>query len=89
MSSKIQLRRDLLANWQAANPILSAGEPSLVMDTNPPRLKIGDGQTLWNALPYFGGGTINIQSIGAPLLFDSATGILTINTPPITDGGNF
>jgi len=89
VSSKILLRRDILANWQSANPILFSGEPSVVTDTSPPRLKIGDGVTAWNLLPYFSGGAITIQSIGAPLLFDSTTGILTINVAAITDCGNF
>ena len=89
MSSKILLRRDSLANWQSANPILGQGEPGLVTDSNPYKLKLGDGQTAWNSLPYFVGNTISIQAVGSPLIFDAATGILTINTLSITDGTNF
>ena len=52
MATKIQLRRDTAANWIAANPILSAGEPALETDTN--KVKYGDGITSWNALQYSG-----------------------------------
>lgn len=46
----IQLRRGTEASWEAANPVLVAGEPGFVTDLN--RLKIGDGVTAWNDLDY-------------------------------------
>ncbi len=55
---KFQLRRDVAANWTSANPTLLAGEPGYETNTN--KLKIGDGITPWNLLPYVsgsGGGT--------------------------------
>lgn len=45
-----QLRRDVLANWEAKNPVLAIGEPSFVIDKF--KLKIGDGATAWKDLPY-------------------------------------
>lgn len=45
-----QLRRDVLANWEAKNPVLAIGEPSFVIDKF--KLKIGDGATVWKDLPY-------------------------------------
>ena len=48
---QIQIRRDVAANWTAANPVLKSGEPGLETDTG--RLKFGDGATAWNSLPYF------------------------------------
>lgn len=48
----ILLRRDTAANWVKANPILDSGEPGYETDTT--RLKIGNGITAWNLLPYFG-----------------------------------
>ena len=46
-------REDTLENWQAENPILEKGEPSIVRDgTDGEWLKIGDGVTAWNDLPY-------------------------------------
>lgn len=46
----IQLRRGTAAQWTAANPVLAAGEPGLETDTG--YLKMGDGATDWNSLPY-------------------------------------
>ena len=52
-----QFRRGLAATWTSKNPILAYGEPGFEKDTY--RLKIGDGETPWNSLPYFGGsGTV-------------------------------
>jgi hypothetical protein len=48
--SKIKLRRDLAANWESINPVLSSGEPGF--DLTSKKLKIGNGITAWNALPY-------------------------------------
>lgn len=50
MAFSIQLRRDTSANWGTANPVLLRGEPGFESDTN--KLKVGDGSTAWNALPY-------------------------------------
>lgn len=46
----IQLRRDTAANWTTANPTLAAGQPGFETDTG--RIKIGNGTTAWNSLPY-------------------------------------
>lgn len=50
--SIIQLKRGAASRWAELNPILQAGEPGFVTDEN--RLKIGDGVTKWNDLPYQG-----------------------------------
>ena len=50
MAIKIQLRNDASAAWSAANPVLMRGEVGIDRDTG--RLKIGDGVTAWNALPF-------------------------------------
>lgn len=47
-----QLRRGLHDKWIEENPILSEGEPAFETDTF--RLKIGDGKTAYQALPYIG-----------------------------------
>ena len=56
--TKIQVRRDTSLNWESVNPILSVGEFALETDSNIPggRFKIGDGQTDWQGLAYFGAG---------------------------------
>jgi hypothetical protein len=38
------------AQWQSRNPILGSGEPGFDEDTG--KVKIGDGHTHWNDLPY-------------------------------------
>ena len=40
------------SQWLALNPVLMAGEPGVEKDTD--NLKIGDGLTAWNKLPYHG-----------------------------------
>lgn len=56
MSEKIlQLKRGTAERWYTVNPILAIGEPGFVYDDN--KLKIGDGVTPWNELPYIGGST--------------------------------
>jgi hypothetical protein len=49
---QIQLRRDVAADWTAANPVLADGEIGLETDTD--QFKIGDGTTAWATLPYGG-----------------------------------
>ena len=49
MGSTIQLRRGTAAQWAAAPVPLAEGEPGIATDTN--ILKIGDGTSLWAALP--------------------------------------
>lgn len=46
----LQLRRGTASQWTTANPVLLAGEVGVETDTS--RLKIGDGSTAWNSLPY-------------------------------------
>lgn len=52
MADRIQLRRDIEANWAAVNPILMEGEIGLETDTN--RAKLGNGIDQWLDLPYTG-----------------------------------
>ena len=52
IKTTFQLRRGNAAVWAKNNPVLSRGEPGFVIDEN--RLKIGDGVTAWNDLPYIG-----------------------------------
>ena len=48
----IQFKRANAARWREVNPVLESGQPGFVLDEN--RLKIGDGITAWNDLPYIG-----------------------------------
>ena len=54
MSFRVQIRRDPSGKWLVNNPILLSGEFGYETDTT--FLKIGDGATAWNYLPYWEGG---------------------------------
>ena len=62
---KFELRRDTLANWTSVGGVLklSPGEPSIILPAYPGdtsqyvgQMKIGDGNTVWNNLPWVGVG---------------------------------
>lgn len=55
VSSTFKFKRGTAARWAELNPILAQGEPGFVYDSN--LLKIGDGVTCWNDLPYIQGKT--------------------------------
>ena len=85
----IKLRKGTAAAWVSANPVLAAGEPGFETDTK--KLKLGDGTTAWNSLPYFrvDGGEL----VGGPTPTPTTTGA-TPNptatptpTPTPTTGG--
>lgn len=50
MADRIMLRRDTAANWNTANPVLMEGELGIENDTN--KMKIGNGTSAWESLPY-------------------------------------
>ena len=55
---KIQLRQGTATDWQTHNPTLSLGEPGYATDTK--KLKVGDGVTPWNTLPWFNSSGFNV-----------------------------
>lgn len=59
MAVKLQLRGDTAAAWTAANPILA--ERELAIETDTQKLKVGDGTTAWNSLPYLNSFSKTIQ----------------------------
>lgn len=96
----IKLRRDTAAAWAAANPVLADGEPGYETDTH--KLKIGNGSSAWNALPYAGGGnaigslsdvSTNGKVDGSVLVYnqgqDKFIADSATTTLTLTDGGNF
>ena len=50
MNTRIVLRNDTASRWATANPILHSGEAGVENDTL--KLKVGDGLSNWNDLPY-------------------------------------
>lgn len=55
ITARLTMRKDTASNWAAANPILSDAEWAKETDTD--KIKIGDGVTAWNLLPYFSAST--------------------------------
>ena len=53
LNTTFKLKRGTAARWAELNLVLEQGEPGFVYDQN--RLKIGDGITPWNDLPYIDG----------------------------------
>ena len=47
---RIKVRRGLSSEWQSSNVALDQGE--IGMDLTAKRIKVGDGFTSWNDLPY-------------------------------------
>ena len=78
-SVRLEFRRDTASNWTAANPVLKAGEPGFEVDTG--RLKIGNGTTPWNSLPYQG------TSSGAQGVFDGGGPATNYSSAPVIDFG--
>lgn len=103
----IKLRRGTAAEWAASEPqpggeVLKLGEPAYEKDTK--KLKIGDGTTPWNSLPYIGDGDIvinpeDIQDIIGDGFLVSGSGInisyndnlnsLIISTTGLQPSGNY
>ena len=71
---------DTAINWATKNTTLLAGEWGLESDTG--KAKWGDGVTLWNALPYFKGETLNSVKQLAATITSSQTWIV----PPELQG---
>lgn len=62
VKTHIRLRRDISSTWTSVNPTLLSGEIAYETDTG--KIKVGDGSTLWNALPYI---QVNINGAYVPI----------------------
>ena len=60
--SRIKHKLDTSANWTSKNPILLDGEIILVETDNGIRLKIGNGTSRYNSLPFFDEALISLIS---------------------------
>lgn len=73
LMTRIVLRNDSTGNWNAA--VTNAGDEGVVLikgemgiefvESGRPKIKIGDGVTKWEALPYFGGEEAKTFQVGA------------------------
>lgn len=78
MAVRIQFRRDTAANWTSVNPVLGIGEPGIETDTT--LMKVGDGTTAWNSLPYTHNGTVtSVGVVSANGFAGSSSGGTTPN----------
>ena len=89
--TRIQIRRDTAANWVTAQtaagstPLLTNGEQGYETDTG--KYKIGNGSSLWGALPYVGvektNGTVTTASTSATVVRN-----ITLSTSDPTGGAD-
>jgi hypothetical protein len=80
MTSRLQQRRDIAANWTANNPILAQGEIGLETDTT--KWKMGDGTTAWTALAYaYTAGAAGATGPTGPIGATGPTGVTGITGP--------
>ena len=73
LRTRIVIRNDSTGSWNAA--VTDAGDAGVVLlkgemgiefvDSGKPKLKIGDGVTKWESLPYFGGEEAKTFQVGA------------------------
>ena len=73
IDSKFLLKRGTAARWAEVNPVLERGEPGFIVDEG--RLKIGDGETPFNNLPYIGEGIDPDDYISKDELDEAISGI--------------
>lgn len=53
LNARVQMKKDTAANWEAANPVILAGEFIIVTTANgETRFKVGDGTKRYTQLPY-------------------------------------
>jgi len=90
MSVSIRIRRGTTAQWNASTNVLAAGEIGL--DTSLSKLKVGNGSSLWQSLPYLSVAPAELLNLtqsyiadtvmdgtGLDKSFDSQTGKLTLS----------
>lgn len=75
IKTTFKLKRGTSAKWQELNLVLEAGEPGFEIDTN--SLKIGNGYTPWNELPYIATGSGSGE--GGSIVVDTALSSTSLN----------
>ena len=87
MAFRIQIRRDSSLNWETNNPVLLQGELGLETDTD--YMKVGDGQTEWNSLPYIlqGSGSLDIFNPSGQSIVLGATGLKFTGNATVSANG--
>ena len=77
---RIVIRRDTSTNWNnvGASVVLLAGEQGY--ETNTGKMKIGNGEDVWNDLPYYTGG---ITDIDHDTIVMDAAGVIRLNSESV------
>lgn len=81
IAQRMWQRRDTTANWTAKNPILAAGEIGVELGAtagDPQKIKVGNGTTAWNSLPYVVGSNGVIAVTAAPTIAQGNVGDFAI-----------
>lgn len=85
-NARIMLRRGRAYLWTQENPLLELGEPGYETDTK--RMKIGDGKTEWNRLPYWSAGeAVDIQVFQTMLAEQLDEHVNSLAPHPVYDDG--
>lgn len=65
LTTRILLRTDTSTRWAEINPTLLKGEFGIVLDADKTsaKIKVGDGKTAWNELPY----TVDVDTLATAL----------------------
>lgn len=82
MSNLIQIRGGTAASATSANPVLAVREMGVETDTG--KIKVGNGVTAWNSLPYSAGGG---ASATITAINDAAVGftVISFDNSPAAD----
>jgi len=84
VSFTIKLRRGPAPEWTTDNPILSAGEPGIELDTG--KVKVGNGVQSWVDLPYFLD-EVDVTALVTQMIEDAVLeGVPGPQGPPGADG---
>jgi len=84
MASRIRIRRGTTTQWAASTKILESGE--LGLDTALHKLKVGNGISLWSALPYINILPTELDSAVSSLNNTSATTYIPLSLLGNVDG---
>ena len=87
LNARLKIWVDTPTNWNTNNPTLLNGEVGIVKENNNYRMKVGDGNTAWNSLPFYDGNIVvsNMSPTTSDLSY--AIGTIWINqNADITQG---
>lgn len=76
INTKIALRSDTTANWDAVKSTVTLIKGEIGVEFTPdgtPKMKVGDGTTTWENLPYVGGSQSNVLEVTPQLKDDGET----------------